>query len=292
MPAHSYRKDPLIDSSLIPINPDGTKRPFFCIPGIGGNTSQLYELARALDKERPFYGLQAVGLDGTREPHSSIEEMANHYIECIKTIQDSGPYILGGHSLGGKVAFEMARQLHRRGETTDLVINIDSAAPPYFDTTISDDAQLFCEVAGIYEFFSGKKLNISYENIRGLGFDEKLLYLKERLQNVGLVSPGSGTKEIKGLIKVFKANNQFHYAPEKEFIPVRIALFRAKEPLSDNIKLAETREGRSWGWDKFTREPVEVYYVPGNHFTMLGEPHVRVLGESIRACIESIETGI
>jgi|GEM_PF-306729 amino acid adenylation domain-containing protein len=289
LPARASGENPLIESSLIPIKPDGTKRPFFCIPGIGGNTSQLYKLSGALDSDRPFYGLQAVGLDGVHAPQGSIEEMAGHYIECIKTIQDSGPYLLGGHSLGGKVAFEMARQLHRAGEATGLVINIDSAAPPYIDATISDDAQIVCEVAGIYEFFSGKKLNITDSDIRDLGFDEKLVYLKKCLEDASLVSPGSSIKEIKGLINVFKANNRFHYAPERESIPVRIALFRAKEPLPDNISLAETRKGGSWGWDQFTKAPVDVYDVPGNHFTMLGKPHVRTLGGCIRECIEKIE---
>ena len=104
----------------MPIQRGDGRPPFFCIHAEGGEVLFYADLARLLGPEQAVYGLQARGLDGKQKPHSTIEEMASHYIECIKTIQDTGPYILGGHSLGGKVAFEMARQLHRVGETTVL----------------------------------------------------------------------------------------------------------------------------------------------------------------------------
>jgi amino acid adenylation domain-containing protein len=89
-------------SSLVAIQPNGTKRPFFCVPGIGGNVTDFYELALQLGNEQPFYGLQAVGLDGKSKPYTNIEDMATHYI--MQTVQPQGPYLLGGHSFGALVA--------------------------------------------------------------------------------------------------------------------------------------------------------------------------------------------
>nr|VFK17518.1 MAG: HAD-superfamily phosphatase, subfamily IIIC/FkbH-like domain-containing protein/amino acid adenylation domain-containing protein [Candidatus Kentron sp. LPFa] len=72
--------------------------PFFCLPGAGGNVLYLHALARALGEDQPFYGLQAVGLDGETEPDASIEDMAARYIREIRTVQPHGPYLLGGHT--------------------------------------------------------------------------------------------------------------------------------------------------------------------------------------------------
>jgi acyl carrier protein len=85
-------------SSLVAIQPNGTKQPFFCVPGIGGNVTDFYELAQQLGKDQPFYGLQAVGLDGKSKPYTNIEDMATHYLKEIQTVQPQGPYLLGGHS--------------------------------------------------------------------------------------------------------------------------------------------------------------------------------------------------
>jgi acyl carrier protein len=91
-------------SSLVAIQPNGTKLPFFCVPGIGGNVTDFYELALQLGNEQPFYGLQAVGLDGKSKPYTNIEDMATHYIKEMQTVQPQGSYLLGGHSFGALVA--------------------------------------------------------------------------------------------------------------------------------------------------------------------------------------------
>ena len=116
-------------SPLVAIQPNGSKRPFFCVPGIGANVIYFYDLARHLGTDQPFYGLQALGLDGDSPPHTSIEEMAAYYIEAIQTQEPQGPYLLGGHSFGGIVAFEMATQLHKQGHEVALLAIIDVVAP-------------------------------------------------------------------------------------------------------------------------------------------------------------------
>ena len=53
-------------TSLVPIQPGGSKPPFFCVHGGGGNVLIYRELARHLGEDYPFYGLQARGLDGSK----------------------------------------------------------------------------------------------------------------------------------------------------------------------------------------------------------------------------------
>ncbi|MGD2124377.1 MAG: amino acid adenylation domain-containing protein, partial [Gemmatimonadota bacterium] len=57
---------------LVAIQPLGTRRPLFAVPGVWGNVICFQDLSRLLGPEQPFYGLQSRGLDGKEEPRTSI----------------------------------------------------------------------------------------------------------------------------------------------------------------------------------------------------------------------------
>lgn len=114
---------------LVPIRPAGRQRPLFLVHAIGGNVMNYRVLVDALPADQPVYGLQAVGLDGRSRPLRSIAAMAERYLEEILAVQAQGPYRLGGGSMGGVIAFEIARRLRARGETVELLALIDSELP-------------------------------------------------------------------------------------------------------------------------------------------------------------------
>src|SRR5207302_514527 len=97
-------------TSLVPIQTGGDRPPFFCVHGLGGNVLEFHDLARHLGSEQPFYGLQSRGLTGTQPLQTNIREMAADYLKEIRQLQTEGPYYIGGRSLGGTIAFEMACQ--------------------------------------------------------------------------------------------------------------------------------------------------------------------------------------
>src|SRR5262249_23036704 len=107
----------------------GASPPLFCVHPIGGEVLCYRDLARALGAQRPVYALQAPGVDGRSAPLQSVEEMAAHYLTAMRTVQAHGPYFVGGWSVGGLVAFEMARQLEIEGEEVGLLALIDSLPP-------------------------------------------------------------------------------------------------------------------------------------------------------------------
>ena len=108
--------------SLVAIQPDGHKRPFFAVPGVGGNVLVFARLAKLLGDDQPFYGLQARGLDGKEKPFMRVEDMAAHYIEEIRRVQPRGPYLIGGTCTGGLAAYEIAQQLTAQGEEVILAV--------------------------------------------------------------------------------------------------------------------------------------------------------------------------
>ena len=106
----------------------GTGRPLFLMHSLAGNFLELWAVLRALETPRPVYGLQARGLGGEKEPHLRIDEMASEYILHMRRVQPAGPYAVGGYSIGGVIAFEVAQQLVREGEQVELLCLIDSHA--------------------------------------------------------------------------------------------------------------------------------------------------------------------
>jgi thioesterase domain-containing protein len=92
------------------------------MPGVGGNVLMFAQLSKLLGDDQPFYGLQARGLDDTSEPFDSMPEMAEHYVEEIRSVQTRGPYVVIGACTGGVIAYEVAQQLTRRGEPVVLLL--------------------------------------------------------------------------------------------------------------------------------------------------------------------------
>jgi len=116
-------------SHLVPLGPGGPGDPFFCVHPVGGGVFCYHELARLLGGDRPFVGIQAAGLDAGGSPLTGIAEMAARYLGEVRAHQPAGPYHLGGWSMGGVIAVEMARRIREEGGEVAALVLIDSQAP-------------------------------------------------------------------------------------------------------------------------------------------------------------------
>lgn len=120
---------PSATAGAIPLQPDGSRRPLFAVPGHNGDVFCFVPLARHLGTAQPFYGLQPPGLDAGEAPLRRIEELADYFIKAVRSVQPKGPYQLGGYCLGGLTAFEMARRLRLDGEEVSLLALFSTLAP-------------------------------------------------------------------------------------------------------------------------------------------------------------------
>jgi thioesterase domain-containing protein/predicted NAD/FAD-dependent oxidoreductase/acyl carrier protein len=100
-------------------------RPFFCVGGMMGAAYYLLQTARDIGSPRPFYGLRAPGYDGG-DPLDTVAEQAARYLEAVTAVQPEGPYLLGGHSYGGVVAYEMGCQLRAAGQQVSQIVLLDT----------------------------------------------------------------------------------------------------------------------------------------------------------------------
>lgn len=109
---------------LIQLNQSSEGRPVFWIHGgLGG--VEVYQVLAQIS-QRPFYGIQARGWMTNRAPLQGIQAMAAYYIHIIQSVQQEGPYDLGGYSLGGILAYEIARQLQEMGQTVKTIVMVDA----------------------------------------------------------------------------------------------------------------------------------------------------------------------
>src|SRR5262249_6087571 len=116
-------------SCLVELQASDLQPPLFFVHPAGGNVLCYLDLARCLGADQPFYGFQTPGLYGEKPLYNRVEDLAAHYIEALKTIQPEGPYFLGGWSLGGIVAYEMALQLVAQNQKVSQLLVLDGGAP-------------------------------------------------------------------------------------------------------------------------------------------------------------------
>jgi amino acid adenylation domain-containing protein len=273
-------------SALVNIWAGGSLRPFFCVHPVGGGVLCYASLARHLGSERPFYGLQARGLNGEETPFSRFEEMAAHYLTALRAVQPHGPYLLGGWSLGGVIAFEMAQQLYRQGDRVALLALIDSWAPLAAHKTDDDEAVLLTE---FLKDLSSSRVNtnngssdlpIVPDDLRQLEPDRRLNYALVQAQKLGLVSPDIGPGQFGQFFQVFKANMRAELNYPPWLYPGRITLFTSRE--------AAAAPDPTLGWSQLSSEPVTVYKMAGDHYTILAEPNVQDLAERLRTSFDQV----
>src|SRR5579872_345570 len=272
-------------SSLVPLQPRGTLPPFFCVHSLGANHVSYRHLAGRLGTERPFYGLQPQGLDGKQEPHSRVEDMAAHYIKEIKAVQPKGPYFLGGVCLGGVVAFEMAQQLLAQGDQVARLVLIDSHFPTFPRHYLagafrSRGLSLADSYLGDLLTLSGKQ-RLRYASAHALNFAARVTErAKSAIQR--LTATRRATASLPAVLQKVREANAL---AEASYVPLKypghvIQLWCTEMP-------TRSYKDRRLAWSEVAGGGLEVHVIPGNHMTMLEDPHLGVLSEKLRVCLQS-----
>ncbi len=287
------------DTPLICMQSHGKKvRPFFVHPA-DGSIFCYTELVSLLGTDQPFFGLQALGLSPDTSPLTRIEDMAKKYISAIQHHVSEGPYVLGGYSGGGNIAYEMARQLRGQGQEVSLLVLINSFASY---TPVKDDTEYFILFSSsLGEFFNTDLLR-SYCKIRGisldgdiegrvsddlkqLSYDERLNVLWECIQKAGITRFAAvGIDYLKRALKVYTANLRalFNYTPQSS--PDSILLFRAV----DDPKVRQMNDAML-GWERYASDSLEVHNISdAHHYTILRQPHVRALAKKLKHRLRDI----
>jgi thioesterase domain-containing protein/acyl carrier protein len=274
------------DALLVPLQPNGSRPPFFCVHGVGGVAFDFAGLARRCGDDQPFYGIQGHSLDADVEPFERIEDMAACYVEHMRRLQPQGPYFLGGYSFGGSVALEMAQQLRVAGQEVGMLAIMDHTPPPL---RYRGPGARWSFVSGFVRNFPLWTLETLRSNswkqlaagihIKGRVAMRKIAALFNRSRGQSGRTDLEAVFDVSGKPEAFVKLLERHYGMLRAYVPKmypgRIVLFRAR------VRPLFRLHGDDLGWNDLAAGGAEVILVPGDHWTMLREPRVHLFAQRL-----------
>ncbi|MCV7228691.1 amino acid adenylation domain-containing protein [Mycolicibacterium komossense] len=275
--------NPTTFDPLVALKPTGDRPPLFLVHPIGGTVLCYGALATMLPAEQPLYVLQASGIEPGTVPADSLPQMAADYVDAIRRVHPEGPYHLGGWSLGGLVAYEMARQLAEQGAEIGSLTLLDTM-------TVRPGARAELAPARLHSYFLWELLYAK------LGADTPVDPVPEHiaaddavLDHILAVAiahgvlPGIGSRElVRRLLNVFQASWRAAALYEMPRTDLDVTLLKAVEPLPEVLRTAHDEIGSDYGdptngWGAAVDGRLDVVDISGDHLTMMNHPHVGAL---------------
>ena len=270
-------------SPLTCIQEGGTELPFFGVHGGDGGALFYKGLLPGLGKDRPFFTLESPALVDETIPieNRQIAHVASEYLALVRAAQRRGPYVLGGYSYGGIVAFEMAQQLLAAGEEVALVVLFDTENP-------NTPAR---------EYSLGERIAVSWKNSHSDNVAGKLLQLGGRFSS-GLMQRLRTESEVASARRLMKQgvkaeDERLRYVQIRECNLASLESYRAN-PLHTTMLLLRSGEvsdkfalSEDYGWSSMV-DRLMVERVPGNHLEIFDEPNVTIMANYLRKRLEEI----
>lgn len=283
-------RTPVMDSLLVPLQLGGDRPPFYCVSAVGGEVYSYRALAAHLGPDQPFYGIKARVPASDEATVRSLEETATVYVEELLGFQPAGPYLLGGYSFGGAVAYEMARQLQSRGHEVALLAIIDQRRPNLVPAHSWSARRIGLFLRNLPHWIRDELLHTADAPAR---IRRKLAHLFRHacarlLPGQPALSPSDTPAWLDesqvpaDYLRLFRHNFRMlrSYLPQP--YAGAVTLFRARcQPLAP----AAWHE-RDMGWGCLPRGGVKVIDIPGNHSSLLEEPYVCTLARQLRAVLD------
>ena len=269
-------------SSLVAIQPEGSRPPLFCVHAAGANVLIYRPLSRHLGNDQPVYALQAQGLDGRTTPLTSVEEMAALYLKEMRAFQPQGPYFLLGASFGGLVIYEMAQQLLAANQKVALLAMLNTNCPVY---TLAK--RMRCHLGHLREYGPARYATEISKSVK------RRLTGQVAKENNGsgntnaadpdiqkLLVNDSGVDEslVRTVAAILSAEQQ--YIPARQQYFGKITLFWARDAKRDF-------EDNRLGWRRLATGGFDLHVVPGTHTSMREEPYVAELVAKLKPYLEN-----
>lgn len=288
----------MIDWSLVtPFQAQGNKSPFFGIHGHEGGVLFWRDLVSALPPDQPFFALQAQGVDGYLPALTNIHDMASLYLDAVRKIQPSGPYYIGGYSMGGEIALEMAQQLIKMGERVNLLVMFETANPARLDVLPPSASgapahSLDVNAGGCW---IQKKVNRYRKRLYGLNVQEGVLrILRDMTYHIKSFWNLSFSKLYLSwgwripdrlLIQYLRiSHSRALHSYQPKYYPGKITLFRASESVASNPVDSPV------GWRAFAGGGFDMFLFDGDHNLLNGDC-VNEIAQKLIECLAEARIG-
>lgn len=253
-------------TSVVPIQPLGSRRPLFAVPGHNGDVFCYVDLSRHLGTDQPLFALQAPGMEPNQNPLTSIEEIATVFARDIKAVQPQGPFLLAGFCVGGTIAFDLAQQLTAQGHQVSLLALFGSPCPTALSLRYRSQAAVMNIAGRVMRHGSAlgqRKPSEWSQYLRERAAERRADRERERHDPLRL-------RLAETTVEAFKA-----YQPKAATFPVHM--------LIPNDEPDSLLEDRPLDWNLFAKDfTVHLGPADGDMNTMLLEPHVSLFAKLLR----------
>ncbi|MET3381553.1 non-ribosomal peptide synthetase [Variovorax paradoxus] len=236
-------------------------RKVFCLPGAGANATSFLDFAARSPGDAGFIGLEAPALLGRDGEPPTLQEAARRYVDTIRTLQPEGPYHLIGHSFGGWVALEAARQLTEAGATVAPVVLVDTQAPRAEGH--GDRGYALREYLALIELQSEQEHGLDADTLAELPPTEQARPIFEAMRRGRLLPANARLEDFVPVLEMFCRQCAIGYRPQGAFGGLAL-LLRAVPGEAVDLDAWRQHEPQLRSFD-----------VPGSdHLSILKPPHV------------------
>lgn len=215
--------------------------------------------------------------------------------------------------MGGVVAFEMAQQLREQGQSVALLAIIDVPAQDPGLRVVKRVIDMIGNLAGggiekrEHLFLWSRNIYFRLRYFLNLKSTNKVSYLlglvnalKAKLSGRKEFTPETENYVVEGdestaiddqrIRMVYAVNERAFRLFIPRSYPGSITLFKSSDGYED------VEKDHSWmpdlGWRKVVQGEIESFVIPGNHYQIIRDPHVRRLGELLNQCIARAQSEI
>ncbi|BBM85300.1 amino acid adenylation domain-containing protein [Candidatus Uabimicrobium amorphum] len=278
----------------------GTSTPIFLFPDLAGDNALYADIIKYLSNEQTVYCFRPIGIHDEKKPLKSIAEMAEFYIEQMKKIQPQGPYILGGLSMAGTVAFEVTQKLNKQQDRVSLLFLLDTDSGLDFSlVTLGNVFRMLPSVVHniIYQIYRPKKLNNRL--IKDTLLAIQLIYNVEISPNE-LANCKTEQQQYECILHRLKQANKFPQSTTIEKFKkisdlvglnfLAVLSYFPKKYQGKVVFFKPTESPKHFTavnykkWHKLLNN-MDIHEVPGNHFNFFLLPSAETIGKTMQSYI-------
>jgi thioesterase domain-containing protein/acyl carrier protein len=259
--------------------------PFFFL----GGDPTFRPLSQRLSELREFHslGLRMSVLAKLRDP-TSLESIAEQFVQSIRERCPEGPYMLGGWCAHGLLAYECARQLQAQGQEVAQVLLLEAVNPVRMKQ------------------YSGWKRRIARAQLKFhlLKFEYAYLQQLNSAQTRHYIAGRTAQKLARirqSLLRVLKAAK---FYPELEdptsgnpldALYAAAAKYHPQAHSGPVVLIRSTQRTFGFGhvldlgWSEILGNQLEICETPGNHYTIYMPPNVDALAHKMNMCLRNAE---
>jgi oxalate---CoA ligase len=260
-------------SRVLSVQPQGSRTPIFMVRGF----TIFSELSRLLGTDQPIYALLDPEMMDLNPPYDFVG-IARRHVRTILAVRPHGPYVIGGFSAGGPLAYEVAQQLIESGHEVALLVLFDSSCP--VQPSVS------------WARRKGSNVRIHLRELRAMRVEKYSTYLAPVLARQvealrsrirawtggdmpGVDQPSSEDRDPP--VAFQDASRSYRPQPYHG----RAILFKRTKGISSRFVLPDC------GWGAFINR-LHICVVPGDHFAMFVEPGVAILADRLRSILDDV----